>query len=125
MGRTMRRLSAVWWVLLVCVTASAVGCAQSPAAKKQKYLEKGAKYYTDGKYNEAVVELKNALQIDPKFVPALIVLGRAYRAKSWNADAARELGRAVELDPSSTEARVDLGQAFLNLESWNDAEAQA
>ena len=85
--------------------------------KKRQYLERGTAYHADGKYNEAIIQLKNALQIDPKFGPALHALGRAYRAKSWGADALRELQRAVEIQPGNLEAHADLAQAYLDLEA--------
>src|SRR4029453_11088508 len=90
------------------------GCAQDPNIKKQQYLERGTKFLADGNYNEAVIELKNALQIDPKFAPALQAIGRAYRAKSWYGDAVKELQRAVELAPDNLGARVDLAQVYLD-----------
>src|SRR4030095_7903817 len=89
------------------------GCFQDPQVKKQQHLERGSRYLSDGKYNEAIVELKNALQIDPKFVPALHALGRAYYAKGWYPDAVRELSRASEGEPGSIEIRLLLGQAYL------------
>ena len=44
-----------------------VGPAYSadPQAKKTAYIEKAEAYSKDGKYAEAVIELKNAVQIDP------------------------------------------------------------
>jgi len=46
-------------------------CAQSPEAQKQKALERGETYLRKGQYNEAIIEFRNALQVDPDFVPAL------------------------------------------------------
>ena len=54
-------------------------CTQDPNVKKLQYLQRGIAYHGEGKYNEAIIQLKNALQIDPKFVPALHAIGRAYR----------------------------------------------
>src|SRR4029450_2374812 len=82
---------------------------------------KGVAYLKDGKNNEAVIELRNALQIDPKFAPALHALGRAYKAKGWHFDAARELQRVVEIEPDLAAARIDLGQTSLVLEAWDEA----
>ena len=113
--------------LKVCVLiALALGaCTQDPNVKKQQYLERGLAYHKEGKYNEAILQLKNALQIDPKFARALHAIGRAYRAKSWSVDAMRELQRAVELEPDNLEARTDLAQAYLDLDGWNAALEQA
>jgi len=114
------RLASVVLVLAMAVT----GCARDPNARKSSYLEQGIRYHRDGKYNEAVIALKNALQIDPKFVAARHLIGRTYKAKSWNADAIRELQRALELQPDDVSIRVDLGQAYLDIEAWGDALAE-
>lgn len=59
------------------VLLTLAACAQDPATKKQRYLDRGVQYLAQGKHNEAIIELKNALQIDPRFVPALHALGLA------------------------------------------------
>jgi len=111
--------------VLLLITLLLGACTQDPNVKKQQYLERGLAYHKEGKYNEAILQLKNALQIDPKFVPALHAIGRAYRAKSWTVDAMRELQRAVEAEPDNLEARADLAQAYLDLDGWNAALEQA
>src|SRR5206468_15237 len=110
---------------LVVISLAVGACSQDPNVKKQQYLEQGIKYQAEGKSNEAVIQLKNALQIDPKFAPALHALGRAYRAKAWTLDALRELQRAVELEPTNVAARADLAQTYLDLEAWTAALEQA
>src|SRR5262245_40535074 len=116
----MRRLVLHLLVALFVCAA----CTQDPAVKKQRAYERGVEFLSKGKYNEAIIELKNALQIDPKFVPALHTLGRAYMAKSWFADALRELQRGSEAVPGNTELRADLGRVFLELEAWKDAQRE-
>src|SRR5205823_12714614 len=61
-------------VLLLALVVS--GCVQDPNTRKNGYLEEGVRYHRAGKYNEAVIALKNALQIDPKFVAARHLMGR-------------------------------------------------
>jgi tetratricopeptide (TPR) repeat protein len=114
------RLTSVALLLAMAAT----GCAQDPNARKKGYLEEGIRSYRDGKYNEAVIALKNALQIDPKFVAARHLIGRTYKAKSWNADAIRELQRALELQPDDVSIRVDLGQAYLDIDAYSHALAE-
>lgn len=99
-------------------------CAQSPEAQKQKALERGERYLRNGQYNEAIIELRTALQVDPDFVPALHALGRAYEGRSWFFDAWRELTRAQKLAPGSLPIAVDLGKVLLEFGAWDEADAQ-
>ena len=87
--------------MLALALASAAACTQSPEAKKQKAVQRAEAYLKEGKASEAVIELRNALQIDKDYVPALHALGRAYAAKAWYGDAIRELRRATQLSPDS------------------------
>ena len=59
-----------------------VGPAYSadPRTKQAAYIEKAEAYSKDGKYAEAVIELKNAVQIDPNDAVAQYKLGLAYLA---------------------------------------------
>ena len=104
---------------------AAVACGQTPEVKKQGAVTRGEKYLKDGKANEAIIEFRNALQIDENFVPAIQGLGRAYAAKSWTSDAVREFQRAQKLTPDSLSLASDLGRVLVQLGAWTDAEAQA
>ena len=99
--------------LSVLIPLVFLGCTQDPVVRKQQHVERGSRFLEEGKYNEAVIELKNALQLDPTFVPALHALGRAYYAKGWYLDAARELSRAAEREAGAIPIRHLHGQAFL------------
>jgi tetratricopeptide (TPR) repeat protein len=118
----MRMLAAL---MLTLVVAGAVACTQSPEVKKQKAVERADSYLKDGRANEAIIELRNALQIDKDYVPALRSLGRAYASKGWHADAVRELARAQTLSPDTLEITADLGRSYIEMSSWPEVEAQA
>jgi len=124
---TARKICGLSVVLLIVglVALGGLGCAQSPQAKMQKAVALGEKYLKEGKANEAIIEFRNALQIDQNFVPALQGLGRAYAAKSWYGDAFRELQRAQQLSPDSLPLAADLGRAAVRIGAWKEAEAQA
>ena len=115
------------WIALVSIVVSLLGagCARDANVRKQRHLEKAAAYASAGKQNEAIVELRNALQLDPAYVPALHALGIAYRAKSAYLDAAHVLQRAVHLQPDRLDIRADLGVVHLALEAWDSALEQA
>ena len=120
---TVRQLRILLVIGLALITG--VACGQSPEAKKQKALARGEQYLKDGKLNEAVIELRTALQVDQNYVPAVHALGRAYVAKSWYGDAARELQRAQKLAPDSVPIAADYGRVLIQGRAWNDADAQA
>ena len=112
-------------LVLVLALASAAACTQSPEAKKQKAVERAEVYLKDGKANEAIIELRNALQIDKGYVPALHALGRAYAAKAWYGDAIRELSGAQKGAPDSVPIAIELGRAFIESGSFAEGEKQA
>jgi Tfp pilus assembly protein PilF len=62
----MRLLGALGLALAVLA-----GCVQDPVARKQSHLERGTRYLAERKHNEAIIELKNAIQIDQAYAPAL------------------------------------------------------
>ena len=103
---------------LALVPALLISCTQDPAAKKQAHYERGRKYQAEGRPNEAIIEYRNALQVDADFVPALRALAAAYREKSWDEDAARELSKAARLEPASIPIQSELGRTLLTLEDW-------
>src|SRR5262245_6499301 len=127
--RVMRRASlsakSLAIVALALVVVATGACTQSPEARKQKAVDRAESYLKDGKANEAIIELRNALQIDKDYVPALRALGHAYVAKSWHADAARELARAQTLAPDNTDIAVELGRAQAELAQWREVDAQS
>src|SRR5512132_3940488 len=119
------RTPSVWLLaVLVIALASATGCSQSPEVKKQKAVERAEAYLKDGKANEAIIEVRNALQIDKDYVPALRALARAYATKAWYADAARELGRAQTLMPDSLEIAGELGRMQVEIGLWKEVAQQ-
>lgn len=123
-NRSARRLFVMALLALVTLLGSAA-CSQTPEVKKQKALARGEQYLKDNKVNEAIIELRTALQVDPEFAPALHALGRAYADKSWYVDAWRELTRAQKIMPESIPIAVDLGNVLLELSDWSEAEKQA
>jgi tetratricopeptide (TPR) repeat protein len=101
------RLSAI----LVCglLLAAMLGCSRDPSVRKQKYFERGNRYFESGKFPEAVIEFSNAVQLDPQYGAAHFKLGESYLKMQRLQDGYSELQRTVELDPGNTKAQLDLG----------------
>lgn len=88
--------------LFVCVCVSlrfpahlfAQKSSQGNAAKHY-YLSK--QLDTQQKYDEAIIELEEALAIDPSFAKAHLMLGVEYSMKGWNDRAIEEFNKAISL----------------------------
>ncbi len=103
--------------------AAAVAFALAPATGfAQKADEKAAKLYEDAlvRYEKndaagAVIQLKNALRLDPRMVAGYLLLGKANLVKGDAAGAEEAFARALELGASRTEVAVPMAQAMLQL----------
>jgi len=98
------------WILVGSVYSA------DPRTKKAAYIEKAEAYSKDGKYAEAVIELKNAVQIDPNDAVAQYKLGLAYLqlGKPENfPDTLKAFELSIKNDPAQTEAQLKLGELYL------------
>jgi tetratricopeptide (TPR) repeat protein len=97
-------------LLLACslITITFTGCSRDPNVRKQKYLDSGERYAAEGKYREAVIQFRNAIQIDSRFAQAHYDLSQAYLKVGDSNDAFQELSRTVELAPDNYRAHTDL-----------------
>src|SRR5262245_44623287 len=112
MAFSSRRRWTHFLPVAMLVLASAA-CSGGPAVEKKRQFEKGAQYLKDGKYNEAVIAFRNALQIDPNDADTHYQLGRTYRRKGWIIDARNDFEKAVQGRPDFRDARYELGQVLL------------
>jgi cellulose synthase operon protein C len=113
--RILMRCSVLVRLAVVCALLSLLaGCTRDPNVRKQKYLESGDKYFADGKYREAEIQYRNAIQLDSHFAQAHYQLGQTYLRLEDKMRAFQELGRTVELDPSNYRAHTDLANLLDN-----------
>ena len=70
----LRRLLFVPFVFLVLV-----GCNRDPEAAKQKLVETGNRYFENGKFKEASIIYRRAIQKDRRYGEAYYRLGLAER----------------------------------------------
>src|SRR5207248_10811049 len=97
-------------LLFSCLLVAALltGCSRNPNARKQKYFESGEKYFSQGKYREAVIQFSNAVQIDPRFAQGHAQLAQTYLKLGDTQRAYNELSRTLELTPDDYRAQTDL-----------------
>jgi len=111
----------IWLALTLCVVFLA-SCSRDPNVRKLKYLTDGKKYFQAHKYQESVIEFRNALQIDGRFAEAHYQLGRAYLSLRNNQAAYRELRTAVDLDPANRDAKLELAGLLVSLRQFAEVQ---
>lgn len=107
-----RRLASVW-LMVLCVA-----CAEE--LTDVEYLQRAQALLDKGNHAAAVVDLKNALQQNPRFGQARLVLGETYLELGQNADAEKELQLALEEGIEEETVLPLLAQA-LQLQRNNEA----
>ncbi|HBG05917.1 MAG: hypothetical protein A2075_04085 [Geobacteraceae bacterium GWC2_58_44] len=103
------------WVysnLLLLGSLLCFGCG-GPDDRKMKFYQKGKALYAKGEYLKARLELRNAVQIDRKFVEAQYLLGMVELKRGKPKEAYAAFAKACEIKPSELEAQVELGKLLL------------
>ncbi len=97
---------------IVFLVAMLINCGGEDA-RKAKYYEKSKAYYEQGDYDKAKIELKNVLQIDPKFADAHYLFGEVEEKNKNLRGAYIHYYKTVELDGSNLDARNKLARLYL------------
>src|SRR5438094_6132143 len=106
--------------ILFCFVLLALGasCSRDPNVIKARYLVNGNKYFEKGKYKEASIMYRTALQKDAKFGEAYYRLALSDLKVGQPFEAVQHLRRAVELlkpgQPERMDARVKLADVYLD-----------
>src|SRR3989344_9253087 len=109
-------------LLLAVLLISGCGGAES---RKAKYLTKGKAYIEEKNYDKAKIEIKNALQIDPKFAEGYYIMGTVEEARqNWQA-AFGNYSKVLELDPEHIGAKGKLGRLHLMAGNVDEATKMA
>ena len=115
-------------VVVRCVLGSLallllVAC-QSDEQKLAQFLERGTAYAEEGKLEEAVIEFKNVLKIDPNNAAAHHQLADVYLKLERFRETYWELSEAVRLDPTNRQARMSLSGLALAARDYETVLAQ-
>ena len=102
-----------------------VGCSTDPAVQKQKYLESGNRFFEEGDYSSAIIEYRNAIDIDAQFGEARKKLALAYARTGDAAGALGQYVRAADLLPEDVAVQMAAGTLLLAARKPEDAVARA
>ncbi len=107
---------------------SLVAACGSPDQAKNEHVARGRRYLEQGKFAEARIEFRSALQIDRKLAEAQFGLGEAALSLGYVQEAAEAFYQTMRLDPANLEARLEAGDLLVrhpNDESLEEAERLA
>ncbi|WNM64036.1 tetratricopeptide repeat protein [Candidatus Nitrospira neomarina] len=115
--RHKTRMAFLCCVVLPFLLVNIANCTQlSDEEKKARHQERGKAYFEEQKYQEALIELKNVVHLDPKDAKAYHQMALIHLKLGGMPDlqsAFGELTKAVELDPSIQDAQLKLGELYL------------
>lgn len=105
---------AVSVVAVLCALTGLIGCNRDPVAASKKYVGVGNRFFEQGKYKEAVLMYKRALQKHLKNGEAYYRLGLADIKLQQPREAVQALQRAVSLQPNNADAIVKLADIYMS-----------
>lgn len=109
---------------VLCVALAGAACT-NPETAKLEYLESGNRFVADGRFDEAIVQYRNALRHDERFGEARWRLAQAFE-HTGNAPAAlREYVRAADLLPDDVEVQIKAATFLLRFQQFEDAQSRA
>jgi tetratricopeptide (TPR) repeat protein len=114
---------------LLCAGCLAVlligGCASDPDSKKQNFLASGDRYFSEGKYSEASIEYRNAIEVDRRFAQAHTKLAAAQARNGQLSEALASYIRAADSEPQNVDYQLVAGNALLVARRFDEANARA
>jgi len=114
-----RKLLTILPLLLIVAS-----CSRDPKVQAKQIVDHGNKFFAKGRYREAALMYRRALQKDLKFGEAYYRLGLTDLKLAAYGDAVHALRRAVELQPNNTDAVTKLADLFL-LAAFSDPKHSA
>lgn len=91
------------------------------AQKAYEHYDKAEVHRKEGRYQEALAEYNNALEIKKNMAPPHHGIGLVYQAQGNNAAAIDEYKTAVTIDPDYIFANNDMGMTYISMGQYNDA----
>ena len=94
----------LFFLVAACLTILS-GCT-SDEEKLAGFMQRGDAYKEAGQLNEAIIEYRNVLQIDPNATEAHRALANAYLNSDKLKEGYWELSETIRLDPDDVDSRL-------------------
>jgi len=100
-------------LLIFAILAALTACSRDPDVAKRRLVEAGNKYFDRGKFREASIIYRKALQKDRRYGEGYYRLGLTEIKLGRLMEATRALQRACELEPGNEDAHGKLADLYL------------
>lgn len=98
----IKRRKSFGIIIFILVTMCLIICNVYAQGAKELY-DKAKDYINKGMYDQAIVELTKAVQINPNFAEAYCLRGELYRNKSDLGRAIPDYSKAIQINPNYAE----------------------
>src|SRR4030067_228548 len=99
LGYVMKQKSFIVKTITLLLAALLISGCGGAESRKAKYLEKGKAYIEEKNFDKAKIEIRNALQIDPKFAEGYYLMGVVEEERQNWQQSLGSYSKAVELNP--------------------------
>ncbi len=116
----MKNCASLRIFFIIFLFLSLVACS-SKQEKVEQFITKGNTLLKKGDVTGAILEFKNAVQLDPKNPRPIFYLAKAYLAKKEFRKAYGLFHSVLQLDPKYDEARLEISSLYLMARQPNKA----
>ena len=124
-GHSLRMQSSVLVVIALLLGAAILAGCASDEDRVAEFLERGQAYVENDQPEEAIIEFKNVLQIEPENLAAHEALSLAYLKVEKPREAYWEMSETVSLDPQNIDARLRYGTVSAAIRDFDQSLEQA
>jgi tetratricopeptide (TPR) repeat protein len=101
------------------------GCNRDPHVQAEKHLQSAEGWLKQNKADEAAIEVRRAIQLEPQFAKAHFELAKLQMRKGEFAGAFQSFLLAVKYDPENREAHISIADILLRSGRFADAKTKA
>jgi putative PEP-CTERM system TPR-repeat lipoprotein len=101
------------------------GCSDDPATKARQFVASGDEYSARKNRDEAIIQYRNAIKVQPQWAEPHYKLAQAYEAGADYVNAYAEYARTADLEPSNLDAQIKAGTLLLVAGEFDAARTRA
>lgn len=91
---------------------------------KEEHFGKGLTLYGQNKHEEAIQELRKAVELDPSFADACLAIGHALHRLKRLPEAVEAIQRAIEINPQEPMYHTSLSTVYRDMGRIPEAEEE-